>query len=223
MTKMVNRLTRSFQQQLVYRRKHGFLQFCKHILVDFVHYHEYAVFEGDLSRQVPEIKAKIPVMMRFLSENEADIDRLVDFWVSRPQYSGGRRAAVKTITGRLSTGDKCFIAEYAGKIIYMDWLGFPGAHVFQPYESKRGLGEGEVLIFGTYCAPAYRGNNLMGLSGYKIVNILKNQGYTRCISYVHPDNHASIKNSERYFGKPTKRLHHWNILGLNLSFLSKEK
>ena len=118
-------------------------------------------------------------------------------------------------------GDRCMIAEYEGKIIHMNWIGFHNAHLFEPFERKRGLKSGEALSHNTYCAKDYRNNGLMTAVRSEVFNFLANNNYIKLINYIDHDNDASMKVTKRFGGKPVGTIHNLKILGANIAIYKR--
>ena len=206
-----------------YYQENGFLWVCRHILTNMVHYNRLVIFETVMSEILEDNKAKIPVNIRALSKSEEDIDRLTEFWPEDtyvPKYST-RPMIRNIISQRLTAGEECFIAEYNGEIIGMSWWGFYNAHIFEPYEKKRGLGPGEALSHSVFCAEDYRGKNVANaVRSAKWTYLLANN-YNKVVAYVDPENKAAMKFSRRFGGKPVKTLHLLKLCGLELYFWGK--
>ena len=206
-----------------YKEK-GFWGFFKHICARIIAFGQFAVFEKDLSGPIKEAHAKIQVNIRTLSRDESHIDKLVKFWPAMyaPSFSTPQDIK-KLIMSRLSAGDECLIAEYQGKITHMNWIGFQNTGLFNPFVLKRGIGPNEALSYNTYCAPEYRGNNLMAATHYWMLNLMKSKGYKKMVGYVLPHNTPSMKVSTRLFGEPVQTLHFVVIFGVTFYFLLRRR
>ena len=181
------------------------------------------MFKYEVSENNTIVKAKIPVNIRLLSKSKEDIDRLTEFWPPDtyvPPFSTPEMIR-NLITERLDAGEACFIGESNGEIICMSWLGFYNAHIFEPYEKKRGLSPGEALGHSAYCAAKYRGNNVISAVRSQVNSYLNNNNYKTLINYVAPDNTAPIKMNTRFGGKQIKTLHSLKILWFQIYFMRK--
>jgi hypothetical protein len=76
---VISQFTHKFRTLCLHYKEKGFLEFCKRVCIRSVMYGKFAVFEGDLSKPVEEVHAKIPINIRALLMDEADIGRLVKF------------------------------------------------------------------------------------------------------------------------------------------------
>jgi RimJ/RimL family protein N-acetyltransferase len=219
---MISKITQKVRRQCLFYRELGFAGFLRHILADSNGFHQYAIFEADLSKNIPEEKAKIRCTIRLLTINDTDIDRMVKFWpdMYAPPFSTPQ-SLKELMKSRLTAGEECLIAEYDGKLMYMNWIGFQNTHTFEPHELKRGLCTGEAEAYNAYCAPEYRGNSLMGAVHSNILSLYKGRGYEKVITYVQPDNNASIKVVTRIYGKPVQKVSIPKICGFSFYFLSK--
>ena len=116
-----------------YYRKKGFFWVCRHVLTNTIHYQKLLIFESKIDENHHKAEANIPINIRFISESEEDINELTQFWPPNdyaPPFSTPEMIN-NLIKERLNIGDKCLIAEYDGKIIHMNWLGFHNAHLFE--------------------------------------------------------------------------------------------
>ena len=221
---MISKFIRKARRLLDYYQEYGFLECYRHIYADSIGYDKFAIFERDLSEPVEKVYAGIPIKIRLLHRSEKDINRLVEFW---PDYYTNRlntpQKTREIITSRLSAGEKCMIAEYEGKIIHMNWIGFQNTHLFNPFVLKKGIGAGEALSYQIYCAEKYRGNNIMSAVASQMFNLLKRGCYKKIVSYVAPHNYASIKVFTKMSGKPVQTLYYLGILGFRVSFLSRKE
>lgn len=206
-----------------YYRTNGLLWLCRHIITNLVHYNKLVIFETDVHEPSEFVKAKIPVNVRTLSRSEEDIDRLTKFWPMDTYVpkSSTRQMIRNLIIERLAVGEECFIVEYNGEVIGMSWYGFYNAHVFEPYEKKRGLVPGEALAHSVFFAENFRGKNVANAVYFEKWNFLVKNYYKKLISYVDTHNDAAMKVSKRYGGRPVQTLRHLKLFGISIFFLTK--
>lgn len=223
---MVLNLNRKFHILRDYCRQNGLLRVCRYVCANLFVYQKYIVFERDLCQPIEEAPAKIPIVIRPLSTNEDDIDRLVEFWpndyaYAKYAYTNGVFADMKRmITTRLSMGEECMIAEYKGKIIHMIWVGFQNTHLFNQVVTKRGLSLDEAYTYNSFNVPEYRGNRVMEAVHVEIFRLLKRKGFKRVVTYVESHNLASMKADSRLFRK-TNTLYYIGIFGLGKYVLGR--
>ena len=91
-------------------------------------------------------------------------------------------------------------------------------HMYQ----KGGIGADEFLSYNTYCAHEYRGNRTMGAVHSVMFNLLNERRYKKLITYVSPDNYASMKVVIQICGKPVKTLHCISVLGFRKYFFTNK-
>lgn len=197
---------------------------CRHIITNLVHHNKWVIFEGEITENHHAVEAKIPVNIRLLLNTEADVDKLSEFWPDT--YALPLNTAQSTrqlITRLLEDGEECLIAEYEGKIVHMNWLGYYDSHRYVSHEKKRMIKPGEALSYNTYCSEDYRGNSLMGAVHTEAFNLLASRGFHKYIGYVEPHNHASMKVSTQFCGKPKGIVSAWKILGYSLNFFSRKQ
>lgn len=225
---MTSNLARKVRILRDYYRENGFLKFCRYALVNSLFiYQKYTVFERDLSEPIEEAQAKIPINVRLLSRNGYDIDRLVEFWpdvyaYAKHAYTDGTFANIKQmINTRLSMSEECMIAEYKGKIIHMNWIGFQNTHLFNSYVLERGISSEEALSYNVFCAPKFRDNKVMEAVFVEIFKSLKGKGHKKVIEYVESRNTASAKGADRVFKKKIGNLYYIGLLGFG-KYIFKE-
>lgn len=204
-----------------YYKKNGFFWLCRHIFTNLFHYSKWAVFETEMYENYEILKAKIPVTVRPLSKSEEDIDRMTKFWpeVYNPPFATPQNIR-NLITQRLSVGERCIIAEHDGEIICMFWDGFHNAHIYTPYEKKRGIGPDEVLGYWGFCAENYRGSHVMNEIRSENWDYLLKNNYKKIITYVRYENQPAVKVSKRLDGKLVNKVYCLRIFGFPLVLLT---
>jgi len=221
---MTGSFTRKIQTVRAYHRKHGFLRLCTFLLRHLFVVSRMAVFERDLSRPLEDVRVGIPITVKLLRNDESGIDRLVGFWPDF--YSPPESTAVsirQMIVDRLSAGEECMTAEYEGRIVHMNWIGFQSTHLFNKYVTRRGISDKEALSYNTYTAPAYRGNRVAEAVFAQIFGCLAARGYKAMLGYVGYKNRASMKIVSRLFRNRTHTLYHFSVLGFGRFFLMKNR
>jgi len=221
---VISMIKNKMRKLRVYYEKQGLWGLFRHIVTNLVNYNKWAIFEGDITENHDIIEAKIPVIIRLATTSDRDINSLAEFWPDTytPPFSTPQSVR-ELIAGLLTAGEKCMIAEYEGKIVHMNWMGFHDTHEYNSYETKRKLEPDEAISYYTYCAVEYRGNNLMGAVRTTLFSFLAENNYKKIISYVIPANTPSVKVNTRFSGKQPRILRTWKILGLNFNFLSRER
>lgn len=208
-----------------YYKKHGIIWLCRHIITNVFNYRKWVIFTVEINKNHETVVVIIPINIRLLTRSEDDINRLTEFWprdTYGPPFS--TPAMIKNkIKELLAAGEECMIAESNGKIVHMNWIGFYNSHVFEPYEEKLGLKQGEALSHSIYCDKEFRGNNLMGAVQTQVINHCVKNNYKKLISYVRPDNTPARKVYIRFGGVITKTLYILRILGFNICFISRKK
>jgi GNAT superfamily N-acetyltransferase len=203
-----------------YYKKEGFKKLYKFVYDNLFVHQKMIVFERDLSGVIEEVRTKVPINIRLLSRDESDINRLIEFWPDSYAPPPEGVSIKEMILNRLSVGEECMIAEYKGKTIHMNWIGFQNTHLFNNYITKKGINPGEALIYNIYTTPKYRGNKIMAAVELEAFKYLKREGYKRAIGYTASQNIAAMKVDYRVFKKKTNTLHYISILGFGRYFLS---
>lgn len=207
-----------------YYKNKGFFWLCRHIVKNLVNYRKWVVIETRIHKDIEKVEAKIPVTIRLLSRSEEDIRRLTEFWpdIYAPVISNPQNIR-DLIIEHLSAGEECMIAEYHGDIIHMNWIGFNNRHIFESYEKKRGLRDGEAISHRTYCADEYRNNRLMTAVRYRILDYLENNNYKILLSYIRSDNVPAVKVNQRFGGKVVQIFHFVSLLAFKFSLISRKR
>lgn len=220
---MIANYTRKLRILHDYYKKKGLLNLCKFVCANLVRYQKFTVFERDLSEPIEELPAKIPIDIRLVSREESDIDKLVKFWPDFYTPPESTPFSIKEmIINRLSVGEECMIAEYKGKIIHMNWIGFQNTHLFNKYVLKKGVSSEELIGYNIYTDPEYRHNKVVEAVFTEIFKYLKRKNYKKIINYVGSQNIASIKVTSKVYTKKTNTLYYIGIFGFGRYFLSKK-
>lgn len=210
------------QKFIHYYRSKGFFWLCRHIVANLIHYRKWVVIETIIHENIEKVEAKIPVTIRLLSRSKEDIKRLTEFWpdIYAPLISNSQIIR-DLITKRLSVGEECMIAEYRGDIIHMNWIGFYNHHIFEPYEEKRGLRNGEAISHSTYCADPYRNNQLMTATRYQALNYLSKNNYKKLLNYIRSDNVPAVRVTKRFGGEIVQKIHIVSLLVFHFIFVTR--
>lgn len=220
--KLTTQFIQKWRSICYYYRNKGLLELAKKIGDNLFKIERYDVFETDLSKPITHIYPDIPISIRVLSNNEGDIDQLVEFWptiYAPPQSSS--EIIRKLIHQRLEAGEECLFARHGEKIVYMNWHGFQNTFLFNPQARQRGLHPDEALSYNTYCDIAYRRKKIHDTVIYEMCNILQNKGYKKLITYVLTNNQISSKSMSRIVAKQVQTQYCLTLLGYNFYLLSK--
>lgn len=217
---MMSDFIRKFRILHDYYKKEGFLKLCEFVCANLFVYQKLTVFERNLSGPIEEVHAKIPINIGLLSRDKSDIDRLVEFWPDSYAHPPEGANIKEMIVNRLSMGEECMVAEYKGRIIHMNWIGFKNTYLFNEYVLKKGISSEEVIGYNIYTVPEYRGNRIVNAVWAEIFDFLKRKDYKRLTHYVASQNLASMKVTPKVF-KKTNTLYYISICGFGRYFLSK--
>lgn len=221
---MISRIKNKIIKLVGYYKKGGLIKLCKYVFPNLVVFNKFAVFEFDVTSFTGKETPRIPVDIRLLTNSEADINKITEFWpaaYTHPYHSP--QDTRNKIIRYLSDGDDCMIVEYRGNIIHMTWIGYPETYKFNDFEMKRGLAADEVLSHQAYCTSEYRGNNLMAAVQGEIIHLAKRKGYKKVIGYVPADNIASRKMNQKLGGPPAQMVYGLAILGYGVYFVTKRR
>jgi len=144
-----------------------------------------------LDEPIPEVKARVPVVIGLLQESE--VDDYVDF---RPEVDV---AEVRTM---LRSGDKCIIARYNARIVSAGWVSARRVPPLLIKHLGRELAQGEVYVYDVFTAREYRGQKIAGERSVWMLRHLRDAGYRRAIGFIVPENKRSMRAVSRTGYRP---------------------
>ena len=141
-------------------------------------YRDVILVALDLSRDVPEVAAVVPVVMRLLGPERR---RGVCTFPRRCPSSTSRRAA------GWRSGDACIAAWVDDDIVSAGWYSFGTAWVDDVGRGLR-LGPDEVFGYDLYTAEAHRGRGVASQRGRWAAAHLRAEGYRTLVAGISPQN-----------------------------------
>jgi predicted ATP-grasp superfamily ATP-dependent carboligase len=173
----------------IYRiyREVGPKEFLKRIRRWFFNIERYIIVERDLTGPIEEIKARIPIEISRLKENE--IDELTKIWPEFYDYEIAE-SIEKTLSKRLNRGEVCFVARHKNQIVFFNWFSTKNS---KHYLEKDLPSYDEVLFYNVYACPQYRGNRLTLAVQTYAMSYFRKEGHKRYKGYIGLKNIASRK------------------------------
>ncbi len=140
-------------------------------------YRDVILVALDLSRDVPEVAAVVPVVMRLLRPDDV------------AAYARFRGLSVEHVTTRrrLESGDACIAGWVDDDIVTAGWYSFGTAWVDDVGRGLR-LRPDEVFGYDLYTAEAHRGQGVASQRGRWAAAHLRAEGYRTLVAGISPQN-----------------------------------
>jgi GNAT superfamily N-acetyltransferase len=153
-------------------------------------YRRVLLMERALDQPIPEITARVPTVFNLLKGTE--VSEYVRF---RPDSNPSE------IHSRLNQRHWCFVARHKGRIVHACWGTTSQASI--DYLARRiQLAPGEVYTYDSFTLPQFRGLNIAPAIRVQVLRYFRDAGLRRVISYVLPENKASIHALEKVGYQP---------------------
>lgn len=144
-------------------------------------YRRVVLVERALDEPVPEVTARLPLVIDLLKESE--VDEYVGFF-PRGNVSETRR--------RLEAGQLCFVARHRGRLVCANWATTKAAWI--PYLGCTiQLAPGEVYTYELFTSPDFRGQNIAPAVKAHQLRQFRRAGYSRAVAVIVPENTASLR------------------------------
>lgn len=164
------------------------------------------LFEAELS-SVRKAVAAVPIAWR--SGDAADVLGLDP--VEHEVDEEDRRFSLE----RIAAGDRLFIGEADGQIVFYGWARLDAMEV--GHRDEEPLPPGVAYVFKLFTTPRYRGKGIMKAAYSHIAGSLAEAGCSRAILWVYPDNVASIRATLAAGFRRVGSIYDLKILGLRWS------
>ena len=153
-------------------------------------YRRVVLVERALDEPVPEVAARLPLVIDLLKESE--VDEYVGLF-PRGNPSETRR--------RLRAGQLCFVARYKGRLVCANWATTKAAQL--PYlDCAIQLAPGEVYTYELFTSPDFRGQNIAPVVKAQQLRHFRRAGYSRSVAAIVPENKASLRADEKVGYRP---------------------
>ncbi len=147
-------------------------------------YRRLTLLERPLSA-IPE--ASSPPSIRVTELSDSEIGAYLTF---RPDQDA------ETIHRRLAQGHRCFAVWHEDRIVHAAWAATGRAPV-EYLSHDLALDPGEVFVFDSYTALAFRGRGASPLRALVLGRHFRAHGYQSVLTAVHPENTAGFRPLEK--------------------------
>lgn len=171
-------------------------------------------FEKDITKEVVEYQAKIPVEVDITSTNKTIewLRSLNQPWMVNP----------REIAAALDN-NHCWVSVHInGKIIGCIKIGFRNVYIGD-YNKVIEFPKRMGFIYEIYVLPEQRGNGVAKYLTAQAIKFLKSKGYTKVGNHVPPWNKASIRVCEKIGFKQVCYIRYFRIFGVSIRIVSKNK
>jgi len=171
-------------------------------------------FEKDLTEELADYKAKIPVKIDMTSTSQT-IEWLKNqklSWVIHP----------KEIAAALEYNHFWPSVRTNGKIIGCTKIGFDKVYIVD-YNRVIELPERMAFFYDIFILPEYRGKSLAKHITIQAIKYLKKQGYTKVGLHVPPWNKASLSICKKMGFKKVSYIRYFRIFGVSIQIASTTK
>ena len=115
----------------------------------------------------------------------------------------------------------CYAMDVDQSLAYLQWIIYPSENeVIRANYSRLllPLRENEVAIESAFTFPSFRGRGLMGNATWQLLQLAKNQGYRRAVTYVRKESLNSLNVLMSVGFTVTKLVRECKILGYSRRF-----
>lgn len=144
-------------------------------------------FERDLSLEIPEVAAGIPLEIRVVTAGELA--------AYRPSLeAAGLRW--DRLEARMAQGDVCTIAWSQDRLVHLSWITIAGAWVPELRAVLR-PGPGDAYVFDAFTLPEVRGTQVQPAASARLLSWARDQGHRRVTFYVRGSNPSALRIVEK--------------------------
>lgn len=148
-------------------------------------YRRLLLIEHALDKPVPEVTARVPVIIAVLKEDEVD------------EYVAFRNEADPSeIRLRLKAGQWCFVARHEGRIVHACWTAANTGWIEYLGLDIR-LAQDELYSYDAFTSPRYRGMLISHARRAHMLRHFRDGGYRRVLSAIHPENRKAFRALEK--------------------------
>jgi hypothetical protein len=167
-------------------------------------------FARDLSQDIPEIEARVPVELKMLRGDEVRAYR------SALESAG---VASEKIEARAARGERCAIGLSEGRLVHYKWLTLTPAWIpeisgtFVPKSD-------EAYVYDVFTPREALGNNLQAAISSRLLKWGRRQGYRRHVFYVRGDNLNGLRIVAKIGARRTAVVRRFHVRGLAGSWIT---
>jgi len=155
------------------------LRISKKLVKPVIRIDRYIFHQRDLSVVNSEYLAKVPLVVRQLTMQEAEV------------FGETFKQSAERVRERLSSGDQCFIGIAGKQIVHHQWFVISSTHRHLPVANTGFalvIRPGDAYAYSGYTLPAWRGKGIAPCVSSVKHQYLKSLGCTRKLSYKRGDN-----------------------------------
>jgi hypothetical protein len=151
-------------------------------------------FERDLSGEIPDVSAGIPLDIRVV--------RAGDLTAYRPalEASGLRW---ERLEARIAQGDMCTIALSGDRLVHVSWITLAGAWVPELRGTLR-PGPGDAYVYDAFTLPEVRGTQVQPAASARLLRWARDNGHRRVTFYVRGSNPSALRIAEKTSARRTR-------------------
>lgn len=138
-----------------------------------------------LDEPIPEVTARLPVVVSLLGETELD-----EYLAARPE------ADPSEIRRRFAAGQLCIVARHEGRIVNTCWATTGRAWIGYLAREVR-LAPDEVYIYESYTLPSSRGQNIAPVRLMHALRYFREAGYRRVLAAIMPENQPAFRLNDK--------------------------
>jgi hypothetical protein len=140
-------------------------------------------FERDLSLDIPEVAAGIPLEIRVVAARELAAYR------PSLEASGLRWDRLEA---RMAQGDVCTIALSRDRLVHVSWITVAGAWVPELRATLR-PGPGEAYVYDAFTLPEVRGTQVQPAASARLLRWARDQGHRHVTFYVRGSDPSALR------------------------------
>lgn len=189
-----------------------FLIAVREVLHPLLYWHEYYIFEIDLTRQpVPQPCAEERFDVRVYADAE-------DRQIGKAEIVSMGQLEPAEVDSRFDRGDMVAIAYASGEPAGYEWLSFTSGVVELAFGVTWAVGHGEAIRYDKFVAPKWRGRRISSCLHSAIVVCAHKRGVDRTFSSISTVNKQSLSIAKHYRRIPAMNVTLVHVYGLNRTF-----
>ena len=146
-------------------------------------YRRWGWFERSLAEPLATVEARVPVRFAELERGQ------------RAAYLAFRRGATaEQFLGRIDTGQRCFGAWLADRLMAVSWVSTDRVRIGGV---EYALEAGTLYIHDSFTSREARGQRLQGALGAYLFERYRRAGYRRAVTLIVPENRPNVANRTR--------------------------
>jgi len=162
------------------------------------------------------IQVPMPAVDVEAAQIEATDDDDLEVLVNFGKYGGPKELLLQ----RLADGRRCYVAKSGGRIVSCNWV-YEGEFDSAALARRLKLADDELYYTDVFTSPEFRGKGFMPYLMAQSVSDIKarNQHKTCALTFIVPDNKASLRGAAKAGFKRVGRVGWFEILGVRVHYL----